>query len=149
MSADLDSPALLDDYIIELTNKHGIEYVPAVLPKDLWRGKLGHCFDNAFLQAVRNPKYRYVEGITTVYNHGKITTAVHAWLTDGLYAYDPTWVAYGYNNREVALPALYRGIELDLDTVTRFILATGRQGVITNRDLKPQLYKQVLKATGI
>lgn len=149
MDAELTDPAELDDYIIKLTNDHGKEYLPAVLPKDLERGKLHHCFDNSFLQAIRHPKYRYVEGIAVVFDKDGTHVSVHAWLTDGTYAYDPTWVAYSRDGREVTIPAVYRGIELDMEAVTKYVIATRRQGVIPNRTLKPRLFKQVLKESGL
>lgn len=119
--------------------KFGKHYTPALLPPDLRRGRVGWCFDDCIIQLTNEflaTKYRYVEGIAMDTLHyretGEESWVLHAWLTDGKYAYDPTWQAFDDDNIERPCPTVYIGIEMDRTAVMRFMASTKYQGVISN-----------------
>lgn len=78
---------------LNLILDYGREYAIAPLPDDIKIGRSGFCYDNCFKQATG--KYRYVEGIAIDTNHHGHPTlpkrTLHAWLTDGIHVFDPTW----------------------------------------------------------
>lgn len=113
--------------------KFGKEYKPALLPPDLRRGRVGWCFDDSIIQLTDpelRKKYSYVEGIAR--STPAEPLVLHAWLTDGEYAYDPTWYAFGLMNEPRIMPAYYVGIEMPALDVMRFMSATEYQGIIGN-----------------
>lgn len=138
----INVPAEVDKYIINLVEYNGKEYKPALLPDDIKRGQVGACFDFSLLQAFASRgKYQYVEGIA-IYK-GK--THVHAWLSDGVHAFDPTWLCYDKDKIERPLPVVYLGVALDVQTATSYFLVTERSGIIPNRALLPNLFEEVIE----
>jgi hypothetical protein len=141
-------PALLDDYLRELTGR-GKVYLPSELPADLGYGRPGECFSTCLLAALgSNGKYLYCEGIGVLFDEAY----AHAWLTDadGEVAYDLTWrVENGVTGKSSAVPAFYKGVVLDLEACKKMVLSTGRGGIIANRELRPGLFKNVLKRSNI
>ena len=131
---------------IELVMKHGKRYKPAVLPDDIPRGRLGWCFDDSMKACIlTNEKYRYVEGLA------KATPAdkwmLHAWMTDGENAFDPTWYGIGQAEAKGIQLSTYIGIEMPLLAVMLFVKATKYQGVIPNRHMYPHTLETVIAAT--
>lgn len=112
---------------------HGNRYVPALLPDDLERLKFGHCYDNCAATALIHKgtsKYRYVEGIAIVPGKRPIP---HAWLTDGVHAFDLTWFAHdGEGNERPMSVVTYIGIEMPINAVIDFMKATKYSGVFMN-----------------
>jgi hypothetical protein len=92
-----------------------------------------------------NGKYQYVEGIASdPTNHSWI---LHAWLTDGIHAFDPTWSYYDEKNERrvnLQLPSAYVGIIMPINKVVDFMRATTYQGVIPNRHRAPLLAKELI-----
>lgn len=128
------------EYIVD----RGMEFVPATLPRDLERHPIGTCFDACAIQAIKNRKYRYVEGIAKPLN-GDWT--LHAWLTDGVQAFDPTWQTIdNLTGKEVPFAGVYIGIEMDTIEVAKFMKATGYQGIIANRWRNEELAKNALES---
>jgi len=122
----------------ELTKEHmeyivdkGIEFIPELLPVDIKRHPIGTCFDACAIEAINNRKYSYVEGICKPIN-GDWT--LHAWLSDGSHAFDPTWQTIdNRTGKEIPFAGVYIGIEMDVIEVAKFMKETGYQGVIANR----------------
>lgn len=118
---------------------NGRPYKPALLPDDIERGRMGHCFDNALITAMRSGgRYTYVEGLAWNPRHG--CWMLHAWLTDGEYAFDPTW--YALDNRtgkEAPFPTVYIGIEMEARKVADFVMETEYAGVVVNAWRNPTL----------
>jgi hypothetical protein len=140
----LKKPALVDKYITNLIDRHGVCYEPALLPDDLRYGKLHHCFDVALIAALHSDgKYQYVEGLARTFRDEEWT--VHAWVTDGTHAFDPTWRATDKDGNFIVLPVLYFGLPLDTELASKYVLKTGQAGIIPNRDLLPQQYKTLMK----
>jgi len=127
------------EIITEKVLIHGKKYIPAITPSELQRGRIGDCFDWTLVQALMNyPKYKYVEGIAK-----RPTTndfVLHAWLTDGVHAFDLTWGMYFGKSKEEAekagrvlpLPIDYIGIEMDAKDVAEFYRATQYKSVLHN-----------------
>jgi len=112
--------------------RFGKRYIPAPLPPDLRRMPMGHCFDNCELLALESHgKYRYVEGVARSYRND--VWLLHAWLTDGVHAFDPTWhFKFNDNDQELPFPGDYVGIEMDHWHVAEFMLTTEYAGVLAN-----------------
>lgn len=131
---------------IELVMQYGRRYQPAALPPDIERGPVGWCYDTSMLNAIEHQggKYRYVEGLARL--PGDKKWILHAWLTDGRYAYDPTWRATNGRGEEIAIPksAQYIGLEIPLLAAVLFNKATGYQGIIPNRHLYPYTLESVI-----
>jgi hypothetical protein len=140
----LKKPALVDKYITNLIDRHGVCYEPALLPADLTHGKLHHCFDVALLAALHSDgKYQYVEGLARTYHEDQWT--VHAWLTDGTHAFDPTWRALDPQGKDILLPVLYFGVPLDIKLASKYVMKTGQAGIIPNRHAEPLMFKTLMK----
>lgn len=123
---------------VKLIITRGKTYKPALLPLNIERGKLSECFDWCALQAMKHPEYSYVEGLASNPEDPE-NYILHAWLTDGVHAYDPTWQATkGIDEKPV--PSHYIGIEMPTLKVLMFMQATGYQGVIANRWRAPKLW---------
>lgn len=119
-------------------------YKPALLPKGVVRYPVGTCFDACAVTVLNRRQYRYVEGIATAPDTG--IAVLHAWITDGEYAFDPTWRATNDRTGEdIVLPCVYMGIELDIADVALFMVKTGYQGVLANWDRFPDQTAAVLK----
>jgi hypothetical protein len=128
----------------ELITKLGKRYTPAMLPKDLKRFPTGMCFDACAIQAVHKRQYRYVEGMCKPFHEDR--WFLHAWLTDGEFAFDPTWKCMDDNGIEHPVPAEYIGIEMDTVAVARFMKETTYQGVIPNRWRNEELAAAALES---
>lgn len=124
----------------DLIERLGQEYHAALLPSDLKRWPVGSCYDASAIQAVMNRKYTYVEGIAQTTNGW----VCHAWLTDGLHAFDPTWYAYKEKDTEVPYPGRYFGIPIDLADLGEFMSATGYQGIFPNSWRAPEIAKRII-----
>lgn len=125
--------ANIDIHTARRIQKFGKEYKPALLPSDLHRGRVGWCFDDSIIQLTDpelRKKYRYVEGMARATPNEPLT--LHAWLTDGIYAYDPTWWAFDIHKQPKEVPGYYCGIEMDAFDVMHFMHETEYQGVIGN-----------------
>jgi SAM-dependent methyltransferase len=132
-----DSPA------IQLILNHGKTYKTALLPADIERGPLGKCFDWCALQAARHRQYRYVEGLASNPQE-EDDWVLHAWLTDGKQAFDPTWAAEDKRTKkQFPVPASYVGIEMDIISVARFMSKTGYQSVLGNYWRNPELAERI------
>ena len=112
----------------------GKSYIPAIAPKHLERGKVGDCFDTCVLAAVRHG-VKYVEGAAR--NPLTKEWILHAWVTDGVHAWDLTWQA-NINGVEQPVPTEYIGLEMDTRLVVDFMRATKYKGILDNawRDLE-------------
>lgn len=118
--------------IVDHVFEHGKEYIPAPLPSDVSRGEPGQCFDCSILNALRS-EYRYVEGVA-LNPVNKNEWIYHAWLTDGFYAYDPTWEARSKTGKTCHVVTRYQGVELDAKTVAKFMLCTKHTAIFANYD---------------
>ncbi len=123
---------------------NGKQYHPALFPPgDEFRGKVGDCYDSSMIVALRG-KYRYVEGIARNPKDPE-DWILHAWVTDGENAYDPTWSAAIFG-KVIPVPTVYIGIELPMETVAAFVIANGGyKGVLPNAFKWPHLAKEVIK----
>lgn len=117
--------------------KLGKQYIPALLPADIPRGKLGTCFDSCTVIAL-DQKYRYVEGIARD-PRDRDNWFLHAWVTDGVYAYDPTWQAFNPEGVEIPVPTIYFGVEMPIEAVARFMMKTKYSSIFANRHRAPDL----------
>jgi len=115
----------LQDYIL----KNGRDYTPAPLPPGMVRGKVGDCFDHCTILALGR-KWRYVEGLA-LDPRDRETWILHAWLTDGEHAFDPTWMA-DVLGKEIPVPTIYFGIEMDIEHVAEFMISTRYKSVLDN-----------------
>lgn len=124
--------------------RYGKTYQAAECPDDIERGEPGKCFDWCMVQAINSQgKYRYVEGFTSEAHSGKMV--LHAWLTDGVHAFDPTWGIEDKDTGHVfAMDLRYIGVEMDLKYVMQFVKATGYQGLLGNRWRAPAYVDEVL-----
>lgn len=119
------------EIITEKVLIHGKKYVPAQCPKDLIRGKIGNCFDHTLLMALDHPHYKYVEGIAKRPTTGD--WVLHAWLTDGVHAFDTTWGMLFKDGTWLPIPTVeYIGIEIDARAMADFLLATQYKSVLHN-----------------
>lgn len=136
--------ALLDNDTMQLIHKLGREYKPALLPADVTRGRVGWCFDDCAIRALQSKgKYRYVEGLAVTVRSPE--PRLHAWLTDGENAFDPTWMAMKDDTgEEFPIPGAYLGIEMPIELVAKFMVDTGYQGVLANRHRLPALVEEIL-----
>lgn len=141
----MTTTALTDLYeISSLIHQAGAQrFKPAVLPKDIARGKVGECFDWCIVQAICHPKYTYVEGLAR--EPGNDRWILHAWLTDGEHAFDPTWGAFDNSGRELPMPSEYLGLTMDTKLVVSFMKRTGYQGVLANRDRAPSIFNKLME----
>jgi hypothetical protein len=142
--------AELDTATKQLVKRFGRDYQPTLLPADIERGPVGMCFDWNALQAARlYPKYQYVEGIAT---HPEEPTqwVLHAWLTDGTHAFDPTWdVIDNTTGKHRPVPSRYIGIVMPIRAVATFMRVTGYQGVLANRWRLPDMVEDMLKMESV
>lgn len=138
-------PAIIDDYTRELVEKFGKSYIPAILPSDITRGEPGHCYDWSLMQAVlSDEKYLYVEGIASTHTGEE---RAHGWLTDGVYAFDPTWGAFTRKGKELPFPGTYQGVVIDTRGASEYLIRTGNAGVTQNRTLLPDLFAYIMKSS--
>lgn len=125
---------------------NGHTYTPALLPADIERGKVGDCFDWCALQASKNKQYKYVEGLASTPDDPEFYT-LHAWLTDGDKAFDPTWQAFDNDGVQHPVPSHYFGIEIDIYDVHRFMKATGYKSLLANGHRAPELWHDIMGRT--
>lgn len=129
----------------------GKQYEPALLPKGIERGEVGKCFDTCIMRALTS-ELRYVEGVAMCYagkdrlDKLKGTWILHAWLTDGVHAYDPTWHALDPKGEEVPMPAVYVGVEMDPEAVAKFMAKTEYAGVFANEKRNPALAEKAINS---
>ena len=84
------------------------------------------------VQTARNfPKYWYVEGLASDPDNPDVPI-LHAWLTDGEYAFDPTWAAITQKGEHRPVPVTYWGIIMPFYPVQDFMKITGYQCVLNN-----------------
>lgn len=121
----------------------GKPYKPGILPAKIKRGPVGQCGDTCVINALLHDDMRYVEGLASSPSEPHKWT-MHAWLTDGTYAYDPTWRCYDENNKDYTLPVTYLGFEMPIVDVAEFMLKTRYQGVIMNAWKEPKMAKKLL-----
>lgn len=117
------------EIIIEKVLIHGKKYIPAIVPDNLVRGRVGDCFDHTLVQALESG-FQYVEGIAK-----RPTTndwVIHAWLTDGIHAFDLTWGMYFGKGKVLPLPTEYIGIEISKHGMASFCLKTKYKSVLHN-----------------
>lgn len=134
----METQEQIEKYVYEW----GKEYIPAVLPTDLERMELHKCFDNCAILAAKNhPKYTYVEGLARNPKTGEMI--LHAWLTDGTYAYDPTWLAFK-GDVEVPVPTQYIGIEVKTEDVLIWWKEVQYAGILANSWRFPLLAIQII-----
>lgn len=135
--------AKLNKKIIEHIKEQGTVYTSAALPPDISFGAPGECFDTCVLEACKSKyRYGYVEGIATDPTNSQ--WVLHAWLTDGRNAFDPTWSFYDNKIKKRVseqLPCIYIGIEMPINKVVTFMETTTYQGVIANRHRAPEMAK--------
>lgn len=141
MTSMIDVPEELREYMF----RHGKKYVPALLHPELERGRIGLCFDTCIKNALyTKEKFKYVEGIGF---HPQLKIWIlHAWLTDGVHAFDPTWRAFDKQKNDIVIPTQYIGIELPLKGVATFMVKTEYQGVIANAWMAPKLANAIMPA---
>lgn len=137
--------------IVERVLRVGKQYEPALLPPDIARGETGKCFDTALIAALTSSgKYRYVESVAMAYagrdmlDKLKGTWVLHAWLTDGEHAFDPTWYALNPQGVEVPFPGIYVGIEMDTMAAADFVRRTEYQGILANAWRHPKLAEKAI-----
>lgn len=127
---------------LEYTMKNGKSYKPALRPERIAPGQVGECFDVCIMRALKHMDLKYVEGLAEdPLQPGRFM--LHAWLTDGVHAFDPTWRAFFFAH-EVTLPIRYFGFEMNTPDVAHFFRATGYSGVIANKEKLPGLAKKIL-----
>ena len=129
--------------IAEYIFNNGKQYKPALCPPDVMRGGVGDCFDTCLANAVFQG-FGYVEGLAK--HPKKDEWILHAWLTDGEHAFDPTWRAFTDDNEEKPVPTFYVGIELDVQKVVDFVHATGYKSVIANFERNAEVAQKALPA---
>jgi hypothetical protein len=130
--------------IAEFLIQHGQRYIPALLPDDIKRYPAGMCFDASALNAVKsNGKYAYVEGFALDPDNG-FYWVLHAWMTDGIHAFDPTWNCTAPDGTPAVLPTMYIGIEMDTLAVATFMRRTTYQGIFGNMWRNPKLAMQAI-----
>jgi hypothetical protein len=130
---------------VRMLKQYGKLYKPAVLPADIQRGPLGWCYDWSMRQAMQlQGKYKYVEGIARGPQDDH--WILHAWLTDGVHAFDATWLTVrNSDGKELAPPVKYIGIEMPILAVMLFVKKTEYQGIIPNSDKDPGTLKRILE----
>lgn len=120
--------------------REGRQYTPALLPAGMPRGFKKKCFDNCAAIAL-DRKFRYVEGLARDPKHPELWF-LHAWLTDGIHAFDPTWIAYDREKVEIPVPSTYIGVEMAIEDVGRFMLKTKYASVFGNAYRNPDLARK-------
>lgn len=120
-----------DKETLNFVLSRGKQYTPALLPSHISRGAMGKCFDNCMVRAMLDPNLKYVEGV--VMTATKQKWILHAWLTDGVHAYDPTWYCLNKEKKERPVPGIYIGIEMELKKVAKFVSVTEYASVLANR----------------
>lgn len=119
----------------------GQEYKSANLPADIERGPTGTCFDTCTMNILMSNKYQYCEGMT----FNGVQWFYHAWLTDGIHAYDPTWQIIGkggFDNPNN--PLRYIGFVIPTGFLMFFNFKTQYAGVLGNRARYPQAVDAML-----
>lgn len=110
--------------ILKFLLKYGKEYTLAPLPTDIPKSKRGYCYERCMALAIKNKKYTYVEGIgidKSPEYEGSNEYLMHAWLTDGVHAYDPTWARRNGKELYYAPVSKYFGIEIPTKYIDSFL----------------------------
>lgn len=134
----------LEETVVNVLYDVSRQFKPAVLPSDIDRGRLGDCFDHCLIQALKSDKYDYVEGFATDPNNPEGDMLLHAWLTDGVHAFDPTWIATDDNGIERPFPSIYMGLVIDKKIVARWVMQTKYKCFLANRDLNPHSWDIIM-----
>lgn len=129
-------------FIKSIVLSKGKQYKPAILPAGIGRGNLGDCFDWCMLQAMNNRHLCYVEGLAQNPEDPE-SFVYHAWLTDGIHAFDPTWKAIDNNGIERPLPVVYLGVEMDMMEVAAFVSHTKYKGILANQWRAPGIFEKM------
>ncbi len=128
--------------------QHGRRYIPAAPPADLKDFPPGKCFDGAWMNAyLTDGRYTYVEGLAL--NPDTHDEWIHhAWVTDGVHAYDPTWHrTVNATGEKLAVTTVYIGIPMDMMAVARFVKGTnGYVSVMGNRHRNKKLPDLALRS---
>lgn len=135
----------VDPYIKMMVEDHGKYFIPAKLPRNIKRGRIGDCFDTCMDNLIRDQgSFGYVEGIATTGGQDYY----HSWITDsyGRYSYDPTWFAIDNKTGEETAPhtTTYKGLIFWPPDVFWFVRATTFKGVLINRNLNRLIFMQAL-----
>lgn len=144
----------LNPEIEAMINRYGKSFTPALCPPDITRGPGGACFEISLINILLSDKYTYVEGKARRSTTGDWVG--HAWLTDGVHAFDPTWMGVSIDRNtddgqvekaELSPhPGPYFGIPMPRRFVLGFHGATGGYcGVLWNRHLAPKQFDFMLK----
>lgn len=134
------------NFIRHVVTKNGKQYIPALLPEDIERGRPGDCFDHCAVQVYKNRHYKYVEGIASNPEDPE-EFIYHAWITDGTHAFDPTWQANDDSFKEHPIPSTYIGIEVEILELVRFLTKVGYKGILANHWRNPELFEDIMKVT--
>ncbi len=124
---------------IEWIFEHGKQYMPTLPWQTMPRGMKGECFDTCLMTALRGrARLKYVEGFA----RDPLDPShwiLHAWVTDGTAAFDLTWRSYDLRGKEVPIPTLYVGVEMDPRKAAKFCAATEYKGILANCEKDMQL----------
>lgn len=131
---------IITKYIEDILEKKWRHFTPKELPEGLDRYELWNCYDASVMTVLRNQdkKLFYCEWIATVTRTGE--RYLHAWVSDGEYAYDPTWrvelqgeVVSSRGHIE------YFGIMMWKQEVWEFMLDTNHKAILANRNKNKEL----------
>ena len=117
--------------LIYYLQEHGTKYIPSRRLTDIPSGKVGDCFDHCLISVLTRSHLKYVEGIA-INPLDRTEWILHAWLSDGLYAYDPTWLAKDKEGKEIPVPTLYIGIPFETRAVAKFVSETEYKSIMAN-----------------
>lgn len=120
--------------------RRGKKYIPALPPSKFRRGEVGTCFDTCLVAAMQHG-VKYVEGFAK--NPISKKWILHAWVTDGVHAYDLTWQAF-LEGQEIPVPTEYRGVEMDTKLVADFVVSTGFKCILRNAPKDYKLARKIL-----
>jgi len=69
---------------------------------------------------------------------------LHAWLTDGIHAYDPTWLMKDDAGNEYAIPTRYIGFEVEREKLAAFMIETEYCSILENAWRCPKLAEEAI-----
>ena len=119
----------MDKKLEKIILEKGKNYIPKLAPKNIKRGKVGDCFDTSIIAALKH-NLKYVEGMARNPHTGE--WILHAWVSDGVHAFDLTWYAENAYGEMFAVQTEYVGVEMDTMLVCDFMKATGYKSVFNN-----------------
>jgi hypothetical protein len=120
---DQVSAFMQDNYLYKFIAENGREFKPIEFdPRyQQFKGKMKDCFYNAYRMA-QITGLDYVEGFAD-----SIVPTLHAWVTDGTHAIDPTW-PYNINNQ-------YVGVVLPFSYVNKIVMERKAYGVLDSWEI--------------